>query len=229
MLVDQKVMDESKNLFKPKGLKAYEQKLKEQKAAKEVISNKPDEITEFFNKIGLEKYKSTFNLSGFNTYEKILTVTENELEQMGVLPGHQIKFMKHLRKLNPNINDKEAIHANNMLTNNYLNVSKREKVDENVTKSGDSKDNSYSFLDNDKKINNKKISKKIDSKNGQKVESTPKTHCRTQSNSNSSLNNENSPGINKKKFVQTDRTSSGTFKEEYGNNGYSERVISQQS
>ena len=52
--------------------------------------------------------------------EKILTITENELEQMGVLPGHQIKLMKHLRKNNPNMNNQEAVHANNMLTNNYL-------------------------------------------------------------------------------------------------------------
>lgn len=224
VLVDQKVMDEASKLFKPKGQKAYEQKLKEQKINKEKLENKPCEITEFFNKLGLDKYKSTFMLSGFNTIEKINTITENELEQMGVLPGHQIKLMKTIRKNNPNSKNQEAVHANNMLTNNYLKESKRERLDENVNKSGDSKDNSYSFLDNDKKIN-----KNLEQENVKNGEATPVTHIRSQSHSNSSINNENYPVNNKKKFVETDRTSSGTFNVDCRKNRNSERIISQPS
>merc|ERR1712096_446284 len=100
VLVEQKVMDGASKLFKPKGLRAYEEKLKNKNNQKTDLpeTKKNDEINEFFTKIGLDRYKATFKLSGFNSLEKIHNVTEGELETMGVPPGHQIKILKYLRK-----------------------------------------------------------------------------------------------------------------------------------
>jgi hypothetical protein len=172
------MVDESKALFKPKGLRAYDAQLKQQKTMQAQESNKPSEVAEFFNKIGLDRYKTTFNLSGFNTLDKIVAITDNQLEQMGVLPGHQIKIMKCL-KTNYGM-QRENNHATGMVKNNFMNTNVSENLDAGVKDSGleggnenfaptegfvaeetgygesqsqtNKYEKSYSFLDNDRKV-----------------------------------------------------------------------------
>lgn len=172
------MVDESKALFKPKGLRAYDAQIKQQKTMQAKESNKPSEVAEFFNKIGLDRYKTTFNLSGFNTLDKIVGITDNQLEQMGVLPGHQIKIMKCL-KTNYGM-QRENNHATGMVKNNFMNTNVSENLVAGQNSGGESGnenfaategfvngqdtgygesqsqtnkyEKSYSFLDNDRRV-----------------------------------------------------------------------------
>jgi len=203
--------------FKPKGLRAYDAQLKQQKLQNEQIQNmkKIDEVEEFFKSICLERYKKNFKLSGFNTISKLFGVKENEMDSMGVLPGHQIKIMKMLRKKYGNLDP----NRENLVRDNYLNnqnPNSQASSGQN-TKQNQQKINSTAPLaktnqngQNIKKSDNEELRKKIQQSLNE-IESS-NTQNLEGSRSYSFLENEQS-NLDKKdiKMIKNDKNNSKNF------------------
>merc|ERR550532_2641494 len=68
-----------------------------------------NEVAEFLLRSGLQQYTEVLLQSGFDEMGTLLEIHEEDMKDMGILPGHIIKLRKRLRKYNGNDQQKAPV------------------------------------------------------------------------------------------------------------------------
>ena len=64
-----------------------------------------NEVDRFLKSIGLEKYSEIMVENGIDDMEILEEITEDHLEQLGIVLGHRIKIVKKIKELKQPINE----------------------------------------------------------------------------------------------------------------------------